>query len=138
MPDHACDCEPAPWHGAARQKPAAVEIGIGRDRLARDLVEGEVLRREPQRRGNDDAVRDPFRVRDGPVHRLHATKAAADHGGPAPDAEPVGEPRLRLDPVGHPERRKIRPPDLPARGIGRSGPRAAGTATGIVERDDEE
>ena len=58
----------------------------------------------------DERVADALRVADRPRERLHAAQAAAHHRGELRDAEAVGEPRLRVDPVldGH-ERKVARP-----------------------------
>ena len=48
-----------------------------------------------------------LRVADAPLHGLHAAEAAADHRGPLPDAEAIGQPRLGVDPVGHGDDREL-------------------------------
>src|SRR3546814_3540695 len=45
---------------------------------------------------------------DRPLHDLHAPERSTDHGGPAPDAEHVGQQRLRAHPVAHRQQWKIR------------------------------
>jgi hypothetical protein len=54
--DHARDAQAARRHHALLVVVAAVEIRVGHDRLARHLVEGDVLRRELRRRGDDDRM----------------------------------------------------------------------------------
>ena len=90
----------------------AVEIRVGDDRLARDLVERDVLRREIGRARDHDRVAHALGIADGPLQRLHRAEAAADHGGEALDAEMVGEPRLGRDPVLDRHHREIGAPRL--------------------------
>ena len=52
------------------------------------------------------------RIADRPRERLHAAEAAAHHRRPLRDAEAVGEPRLRVDPVLDGDQRKIGAPRL--------------------------
>ena len=108
--DHPRDAQAAPRLRAVRVEVAVVEIGVGHDRLARDLVERDVLRRQVGRRGDHQRVADALRIADRPAQRLHAAQAAAHHRGEALDAEPVGEPRLRVDPVLDRDQREIARP----------------------------
>ena len=101
----------------AAREVAAVEVGVGEDRLARDLVEGDVLRREVGRRGDHQRIADPLRVADRPAQRLHAAQAAAHHRREALDAQPVGEPRLRVDPVLDGHQREVGAPGLAGRRV---------------------
>jgi hypothetical protein len=88
----------------------AVEVGVGDDGPARHLVEGDVLRREVRRRGDGRAVAYTLGVAQRPRQRLHAPQAAADHGGELLDAQPVEQPRLRVDPVLHRHHGEVRAP----------------------------
>ena len=99
VPDHAREAQAAARHHAVPVVVAAVEIRVGGDRLARDLVERDVLRRELGRRRDHDRVADAVRVADRPLQRLHRAQAPAHHGGEGGDAQAVGEPRLRVHPV---------------------------------------
>ena len=78
------------------------------------------------------------RIPDRPRQRLHAAEAAAHHRGEAPDAEAVGEPRLRIDPVLDRDDRKVRAPGLARRRIDRCRAGRAEAAAEIVDADDEE
>jgi hypothetical protein len=77
----------------------AVEVGVGHDGAPRDLVERDVLSGELGRCRDDDCVRDPVRIRDRPLQRLHRAEAAAHDGGETADAQAVGQPCLHLHPV---------------------------------------
>ncbi len=110
--DHPRDAQPAPRLGAVRVEMAVVEIGIGEYRLPRDLVERDVLRRQVRRGGDHERVADAFRVADRPIERLHAAEASAHHRRPLPNAEMVGKPRLRVDPVLDGDQRKVGAPRL--------------------------
>lgn len=117
---------------------ATVEVGVGQDRLARDLVEGDVLRGELGRRGDHRGVADPLGVLQGPRQRLHAAEAAADDGGEALDAEAVGEAGLGVDPVFHGDEGEVRSPQLAGGRIDLVGAGGAEAAAEIVHPDDEE
>ena len=66
---------------------AAVEFRIAADGLAGDLVEGDVLRAQARRRGDDYRVAQCLGPVYGPLHGLHAAEAAADHRCPLVDAQ---------------------------------------------------
>ena len=138
MADHARDAQAARRHHALVVVVAAVEIRIGHDRLARDLVEGDVLRRELRRRGDDDRMAHALRVGERPLQRLHGAQAAAHHRGEALDAELVGEARLRCDPVLDRDHREIRAPGLAGRRVERGRPGRAEARADVVVADDEE
>ena len=53
--DHPRDAQAALGNDAVLAVVAAVEVGVGDDRAARDFVEGDVLRREVGRRRDRDA-----------------------------------------------------------------------------------
>ena len=42
---------------------------------------------------------DPLRIADRPLQRLHGPQASSHHCGETRDAQGVGQPRLRVDPV---------------------------------------
>ena len=136
--DHARDAQAARRHHALVVVMAAVKVRVGHDRLARDLVEGDVLRRELRRRGDHDRVADALGVGERPLQRLHGAERAADHRREALDAEAVGEPRLRLDPVLHRHHREVRAPGLAGRRVDRRRPGRAEAAADVVRPDDEE
>jgi hypothetical protein len=72
------------------------------------------------------------------MRRLHGAERAADHRGEALDAEAVGEPRLRLDPILHGHHREVGAPLFPARRVDGGGPGRAEAAADVVGADDEE
>ena len=115
-----------------------VEVRVGHDRLPRDLVERDVLRRQVGCGRDHQRVADPLRVADRPAQRLHAAEAAAHHRGELRDAEPVGEPRLRVDPVLDGDHREVAAPRPPGVRVERQGPRGAEAAAEVVHADDEE
>ena len=98
-----------------------MEFGIGQDRRARDLVEGDVLRGQIGRRRDHQRIANALRVADRPGKRLHAAEAAAHDRGEALDAEIIGEPRLRIDPILDGDDGKVRAPGHTSRRIDRCG-----------------
>lgn len=138
MADHPRQLEAALGNHALFLEVAAEELRVGKNRLPGDFVEGDVLRRQLRRAGDAQAVTDAFGVADGPLQRLHAAEAAADHRGPLADAEAVCQARLAMHPVFHRDHREVRAVDLAGRRIDAGG--AAGTvATAeVVEGNDEE
>jgi hypothetical protein len=138
VPDHAREAQPAARHHAVLVVVAAVEVRVGGDRLARDLVERDVLRRELGRRRHHHRVADAVGVGDRPLQRLHRAEASAHHGGEGADAEAIGEARLRVDPVldrYHGEGRAVGLAGLRVRAL-RAG--RAEAAADVVHADDEE
>ena len=73
-------------------------------------------------RRDDDRMAHALGVGERPLQRLHGAERAADHRGEALDAEAVGEPRLRLDPVLHCHHREVGAPGLAGRGLIDAGP----------------
>ena len=138
MADHARHAQAAARHDVVGVEITAVEIRVGGDRLARHFVESDVLRRQPRRAGDDDGVPDPFGVADGPLQRLHRAKAAAHRRCEAANAQPVGEPRLRIDPVLDRDHRKVRAVGLAGLGVDAGGAGGAEAAAEIVHANDEE
>ena len=138
VPDHPGDDEPAPRLRAQRLEVTVVKIRIGADRLARHLVERDVLRGKIRRGGDHQRVADPVRIARGPRERLHAAQAAAHHRRPLPDAENIGESRLRIDPVFDGDEREIGAPGFAGGRIRRERSGRAEAAAEIVDADDEE
>ena len=138
MPDHARDAQSAPRLHAVRVEVAAVKLGIGEDRLARDLVERDVLRRKIRRRRDDQRAADALRIADRPVERLHAAETSAHHRSPLRHADPVGQLRLRVDPVFDGDQGKVAAPRLPRGRIDGHGSGRAEAAAEVVDADDEE
>src|SRR3546814_12724351 len=75
---------------------------------------------------------------DRPLHDLHAPERSTDHGGPAPDAEHVGQQRLRAHPVAHRQQWKIRAVRLAGAFVDAARPRGPAAAAEIVQCDDVE
>jgi hypothetical protein len=117
---------------------AAVEIGIGQDGLARDVVEGDVLGRELWRRGNDQGMAYPLRIRQRPLQRLHAAQRTAHGRRPGVDAEMVGEACVGVHPVFDRDHGKVRAPRLAGGRIGAARTRGAMATAEVVYADDEE
>ena len=81
------------------------------------------------------------RMAQRPAERLHAAQAAADHRGELLDAEPVEQPRLRVDPVLDRHDREVGAvrAALGGRiGIGVHRPGRAEARARVVDADDEE
>ena len=114
-----------------------MKIGIGGNGLPRDLVEGDVLRRQIRRAGDDDAVAQALRITDGPAQRLHGAETAAHDRGELRDAEVIGQPRLRVHPVLDGDHRKVAAPDSAGVGIDAERPGGAVAAADIVDADDK-
>jgi len=136
--DHAGDAQAPPRLRAGAHEVPVVEVGIGQDRLPRDLVERDVLGRQVGRGRDHDRVAEAVRIADRPGERLHAAEAAAHHRRPGADAEPVGEPRLRVDPVLDGDEREVRAPRRPGLRMDRRRPARAEAASEVVDADDEE
>ena len=136
--DHARDAQAAPRHHAVRVVVAAVEVGVGDDGAARDLVEGDVLRRQVRRGGDRDAVAHPRRVAQRPGQRLHAAQAAADHRGQLHDAEPLEQRACASTQSSTVTTGKSAPYGRCVAGLHAHRPGAAETRTRVVDADDEE
>src|SRR5437588_12425537 len=108
--DHARDTQAAHWLDVVIVELAGVKLRVGHDRGSRHLVEGDVLRREVRRSGNDQRAGDPLWTAYCPCERLHAAETATHHRREAPDTQAVGEPRLSADPTLHRYHWQIRPP----------------------------
>ncbi len=115
-----------------------MEVGVGDDGAARDLVERDVLRRQVRCRGHRDAVAHARGVPQRPRQRLHAAEAAADHGGELRDAQAVEQPCLRVDPVLDGDDGKVGAVGPAGGRVGARRPRRAEARAGVVDADDEE
>ena len=136
--DHACDAQAAARLGIEAVEIAAVKIGIGENRLARDLVEGNVLGGEIGRCCNHERVTDACGKARRPREGLHAAETAAHHGGPLLDAQSIREPCLRVDPVFDGDERKIGAVRLAGGRIDRLRAGRAEATAEIVDADHEE
>ena len=88
---------------------AAAPVGIGHDGLAADLVEGDVLRRMPGRRGDRHGGEDALRIERRPLQHLHAAHRAAGDAEQRVDAEMVDQHGLRPHHVADGDDRQIEP-----------------------------
>ena len=95
---------------------AADERGIHPDRFALHGVEGDLVRAGDRRCGEDGDPRDPSRMRDRPLQRLHAAHRSAQNGRPALDPDRVGERQLRADLVADGQIREAMAPRGTVRG----------------------
>ena len=136
--DHARQLEAALGHGIDTRVPAVMEFRVRANRLTRDFIEGDVLRREFRRAGDDGDMTDAIRVVHHPLQRLHAAQRAADHCREAGNAERLGEALLALDPVRHGHQWEVRPPLLARLRVDRGRAGTAVAAADVVQRDDEE
>ncbi len=117
---------------------AAAPVGIGHDRLAADLVEGDVLggvaRGGGDRHGADHAVGKER----GPLQHLHPAHRAAGDAEHLIDAQRVEQHRLGAHHVLHGDEREVEAVGLPRRGIGIGGTGRAHAATDDIGADDKE
>ena len=112
---HARDGEPAARIAALHQIAPAAPFRIGHDRLAADLVEGDVLRRMARGAGNRQRSKDALRIGRGPLQHLHAAHRAAGHREQRVDAEMVEQHGLRPHHVAHGDHGKFEAPRLAGR-----------------------
>ena len=138
VPHHAGDAQPAARDGVEAAVVAFVEVGVGDDGLAGNVVEGDVLRRQAGGGGNHQRVPHAVGVVYRPLQCLHAAQAAADDGRPLADAEAVGQQSLAVDPVFYGNDGEVRAVFLSVFGVGAQRAGAAGTAAQVVEPDNEE
>src|SRR5437660_1488820 len=82
----------------------------------RDVLGGQI-----RRGGDHQRMTDAMGMTRRPGERLHAAQAPAHHRRPAPDAEPIGETRLRIDPILDGHQREIGAIGAAGRGIERQG-----------------
>ncbi len=108
MANHAGDAQAALGQHAVLAVVAAVKVGVGHDGAARDLVEGNVFRRQVGGAGHHHRVTHAFGVLQGPAQGLHAAQAAAHDGGQGLDAQRIEQAGLGIDPVLHRHHREIR------------------------------
>ena len=134
--DHARDAE-ALGRRLAAVVVAAAPVGVGHDRLAADLVEGDrhggLARRGGQRHAEVRAVG----VRDRQLQHLHAAHRAADGGEQLADAQVVEQQHLRVHHVADGDHREVGAVGLAGGGILRRRPGAAAAAADDVGADDE-
>ncbi len=135
---HPRDAQSAARHDAMRVVVAAVEVGVGRDRLPRHFIEGDVLGRQFRCGGDHQRIAHAIGEAKGPLQRLHRAEAAAHHRRELADAQPVGEARVHLHPVVHRHDREVRAPGLARGGIDAGRPGGAMAAAEVVDADDEE
>ena len=91
-----------------------------------------------RRRRDHQRVRDALGLIDRPLQRLHGAEAAAHDRGKALDAQMIGEPRLRFDPVLDRDHRELGAPGPAGAGIDAGRPGRAVAAAEVVHADDEE
>ena len=116
---------------------ALTPVGIGHDRLAPDLIEGDILGRMAGRGGNGHGGEDLIGRLRGPFECLHPAHGAADHAEQAVDAERLDKGALGADHVGNGDDGKTRPIGLAIGGLGRRAG-CAHTAAEYIGRNDME
>ncbi len=134
---HARDGEPAMRLRALVEIAPAAPVRIGHHGLAAEFVERDVLRRMARRAGDRHRREHALGIGRGPLQHLHAAHRAADHAEQRVDAETVEQHGLRAHHVGNGDDRKIQPPRLAGRGIGRGRTGRAHAAADHVGADDE-
>jgi hypothetical protein len=124
---------PGPMQGVV----AAPPVGVSHDRLAADLVEGDVLGAVPGGGGDADSAEQPLGIGGRPLQHLHPAHGAADHGLKGLDAHGLDQHGLGADHVGDGDDREGKAPGLAGRRVeaGRAG--AAHAAADDVGADDE-
>ncbi len=138
VPDHPRQHQAAFGDHAAFLERATVKFRVGENGLAGHLVERDVLCRQLGCRGDCQAVAHAVRIADGPLQRLHAAQAAANHCGPGVDAEQIGQPGLAVDPVFHGHHREVGAERLAGIRINAARPGRTVATAQIVEADDKE
>ncbi len=109
MPRHAGDREAVARPAARRVVVAAVELRVAHDRLARDLGERDVLRREPRARAREHRGAELAGRVERPLQRLHAAERAADRAAQPLDAEVPAERPVHRHEILHRDRREAQP-----------------------------
>ena len=90
MAHHARQNQALTRVGVVQVVAPAMEIRVGKNRLAGHFVKGNVLGRQFWGRGNHHRVAETVRVIDGPLQGLHAAHAATNHRRPALNAQHIG------------------------------------------------
>ena len=82
---------------------APAEGGIGLDGPHLQATEGDLVGTGRPSNGEDEGLAEPLGMAHTPFEDPHATHRASDHGGPAVDAEMIGQGHLggNLVPDGH-------------------------------------
>ena len=136
VPDHPGDRKPVPGRLAAVViAPGPVRVGV--DRLPRDLVERDALRRYLGRGRQDDRAPDARGIRNGPLEGLHSAHAAADDGQQRVDPEAVEQEPLRLDHVRDGQHRELEAEGLAGLRVDGGGAGAALAAADHVGAEEE-
>ena len=138
MADHSRDPQTALRDDAVLIEVAAIEVRVGHDGAASDLVEGDVLGREVGRAGDDDGMTNALRILQGPRQGLHAAQAAAHDGSEPLNAKSVEQRSLRIDPVFDRHHREVGAVDAAGRRVGVHGTGRAEARAQVVDADDEE
>ena len=128
---------------AARGAPALLEVialgpfRVGHDRLAADLVEGNVLRGVARRRRDRHRREHAIGIARRPLQHLHPAHGAADHAKQALDPEVIDELLLCTHDVGDRDHRKRQAPGPAGRGIDLHGAARAHASPQHVRADQE-
>ena len=112
-------------------------VGIGHDRLAPDLVEGDVLRGVARGAGDRHGREDAVLIGRRPFEHLHAAHGAAKHAEHVRDAEMIEKPGLRPHHVGDGDDGEVETVGPPGRGIDRAWPGRAHAAADHVRAEHE-
>ncbi len=134
---HARDGEAAIGAFAGRQIVAVAPIGIGHDRLAADLVEGDVLRRVARGGGDRHGGEHALGIVRGRFQHLHAAHRAADGAEQLVDAEMVEQTHLGAHHVADGDHRESVAPGFAGGGIDLARPGGAHAAAEHVGADQE-
>ena len=134
---HARHGEALPRTGAGESVAAGAPFRVGHDRLAADLVEGDVLRGMAGAGGDRQRAEDPLRIGRRPFQHLHAAERAAGDREERVDAEAVEEHRLGAHHVADRDHREVEAIGPVGQRIGRGRPGRPHAAADDVGADDE-
>ena len=137
MRGHARHRQPGFRPGTLQQIAAAAPFRVGHDRLAPDLVKGDVLRRMAGGGGDRHRGEHRFGVCHRPLQHLHAAHRAADDAEQLVDAEMLDQQLLRPHHVADGDHREGQAIGQAGRRVGVLRPAAAQAAAQHVGADDE-
>ena len=118
MANHAGDAQAALGQQALFAVVAAVEIGVGDDGAACNLIERNVFSREIGRTGDHHSMTHARRILQCPAQGLHASQTAAHHSGQRFNTQCIEQLGLGIDPVLHRDHWKICAINLAGVGVG--------------------
>ncbi len=137
MGGHARDAEALDRAHAYFEVTPAAPVRIGHDRLAPDLVEGDILRGMARGGGDRHGREHPLGINGGPLQHLHAAHRAACHAEKRVDAQTVDQHGLGADHVGDGDHGEIEAIGAAGRRVERGRSGGAHAAAEHIRADDE-